>query len=364
MLRREAPPILAVGAHLKNAVALSLGRRVFVSQHIGDMETAAAQDAFEHVIEDFLTMYDATPVAIAHDLHPDYATTRWAQRRGLPTIGVQHHHAHLASCLADNESAGPALGVTWDGTGYGSDASVWGGEFLLGDPAGFTRVAHLRPFRLPGGEAAVREPRRSALGLLVDALGEQAFDRDELAPVRSFAPGERRVLCGMLARGTNSPWTTSAGRLFDGVASLAGLGNRSGFEAQAAMALEFAADPSERGAYPLPLEPGPPLVLDWRPLLVAVLDDVRVRVASGIIASRFHNALREGIVRVCEAVGHPAVALSGGCFQNRLLTEATHAGLTARGFEVLLHRQVPPNDGGIALGQVAVAAARLERGAE
>jgi hydrogenase maturation protein HypF len=305
-------------------------------------------------------MYEVAPVAIAHDLHPDYATTQWARRQGVPLIGVQHHHAHLASCLADNESEAAAVGVTWDGTGYGTDATVWGGEFLLGDASGFTRVAHLRPFRLPGGDAAVREPRRSAVGLLVDAFGDGALDRDDLAPVRSFSSAERRVLSGMLARGTNSPVTSSAGRLFDGIASLAGLGERSGFEGQAAMALEYACDPSERGAYPLLLQPGSPLVLDWRPLVGAVLDDLRAGASAGIIASRFHNALTGGIVSVCAAIGSGTVALSGGCFQNRRLTGAARAALTERGFEVLLHRQVPPNDGGIALGQIAVAA-RLQR---
>jgi hydrogenase maturation protein HypF len=323
------------------------------------METPQSQEAFERVIADFLAMYDAKPVAIAHDLHPDYATTLWARRQELPLIAVQHHHAHLASCLADNEFEGAALGVSWDGTGYGTDATVWGGEFLVGDASGFTRAAHMRPFRLPGGEAAVREPRRSALGLLVEAFGDAALDWDHLAPVRSFPPGERRVLARMLASGTNSPITTSAGRLFDGIAALAGLGERAGFEGQAAMALEFAAEPSERGAYPLPLQDGSPLVLDWQPLLVAVLDDLRNGAPAAIVASRFHNALTEGIVRAAAAVGQPTVALSGGCFQNRRLTEATRAALQERGFTVLLHRQVPPNDGGIALGQVAVAAARL-----
>ena len=272
---------------------------------------------------------------------------------------MQHHHAHLASCLADNEAEGVALGVCWDGSGYGDDATVWGGEFLLGDASGFTRSAHLRPFRLPGGEAAVREPRRSALGLLYAAFGEEALAREDLAPARAFSVAERRVLCAMLERGTNSPWTTSAGRLFDAVASLSGLGDRSTFEGQAAMALEFAADASSRESYPMPLLDGAPLVLDWSPLSVAVIDDVRRGTPVATIAARFHNALTDGIVRVAEAVGCGQVALTGGCFQNRRLAESVDDALTSRGFCVLRHRQVPPNDGGIALGQIAVAAARL-----
>lgn len=346
------PAVIAVGAHLKNAVALSVGGRAVVSQHIGDMETLEAQAAFSRVITDLVAMHDAHPVAVAHDLHPDYATTRWAQRSELRGIAVQHHHAHLASCLADNQFGGPALGVIWDGTGFGTDGTVWGGEFLLGDAASFARVAHLRPFRLPGGEAAVREPRRSALGLLVAAFGEDALSWDDLAPIRAFGSTERNVLAGALARGTNSPWTTSVGRLFDGVASLVGLGERSSFEGQAAMALEFAVDPSVRDAYPFHGS-------DWGPLLAGVVEDVRHGVPPGTIAARFHNALVAGIVGVAAQVGCATVALSGGCFQNRVLTERAAAALTASGFAALLHRQVPPNDGGIALGQLAVAAARL-----
>jgi hydrogenase maturation protein HypF len=375
ILPEGGPSILAVGAHLKNAVALSVGRRVFVSQHIGDMESAPSQEAFARVIADFLAMYDARPAAIAHDLHPDYATTLWARRAvagefsaeplarlaGLPLAPVQHHHAHLASCLTDAGVAGPALGVIWDGTGYGTDATVWGGEFLLGDASGFERVGHLLPFRLPGGEAAVREPRRSALGLLYAAYGEAALGWEDLEPVRAFDAAERRVLSAMFARGANSPVTTSAGRLFDAISALAGLGLTSAFEGQAAMALEFAADEGLGDAYPMPLADGAPLVLDWRPLLEAVLADVRADAGTAAIASRFHAALVAGIVRVARAAGEPRVVLSGGCFQNRLLATGATNALSGAGFEVLLHRQVPPNDGGIALGQIAVATAVFRR---
>jgi hydrogenase maturation protein HypF len=359
-LPASGPTVLAVGAHLKNVVALSVERRAVVSQHIGDMETLEAQVAFERVIGDLVAMYDAPPVAIAHDLHPDYASTRWAQRSGLPLVGVQHHHAHLASCLADNQAEGPALGIVWDGTGFGTDNTVWGGEFLLGDAASVTRVAHLRPFRLPGGEAAVREPRRSALGLLVAAFGVDALSWDDLAPVASFSSRQRAVIAAALSGDTNSPWTTSAGRLFDGIAAITGMGERSEFEGQAAMALEFAVDPAVRDAYPLAgSSDANPSVLDWGPLLSSVVDDVRRRTPPGTIAARFHNALVAAIVGVAEKAGCDTVALSGGCFQNRVLTERALAALTASGFTVLLHRQVPPNDGGIALGQLAVASRRL-----
>jgi len=405
---RPLPTILAVGAHLKNTVALSVDRQVFISQHIGDLETAEAMAAFERVIADFLRLYEATPVAIAHDMHPDYLSTRWAQQEQrsegaerqkgggaeegpcapallspCTLIPVQHHHAHLAACLAENGEEGPALGVTWDGTGYGLDGTVWGGEFLLGDAAGFTRVAHLRPFRLPGGDAAIKEPRRVALALLWELYGEAVLDWEHLAPVAALRPAERRLLVQMLSRGLNAPVTTSAGRLFDAVAALVGLHQRVTFEGQAAMALEFAADPRVDDAYPVAVQatkdketedegrttedrgPAPTfrpssLVIDWQPLIEAVLHDLRQGVKPGIIAGRFHNALVEAILSVAQAVGEPCVALTGGCFQNRWLTERTAQRLEEAGFRVLLHRLVPPNDGGISLGQVMVAAARLK----
>jgi hydrogenase maturation protein HypF len=269
------------------------------------------------------------------------------------------------------------LGVTWDGTGYGADGTIWGGEFLFGDAAHFTRVAHMRRFRLPGGDAAIHEPRRVALALLWEIFGEDALEMDDFAPVRARTPSERserRVIAQMLRSGVNSPVTSSAGRLFDGVAALLDLHQQVSFEGQAAMALEFAADQAERGAYPLPisgsdlsLDSSTPehrfasgaLQLDWVPLVQGILADLRRGVGAHIIASRFHNTLVEGIVAVAQRVGAPRVALSGGCFQNRLLTERAASRLRRCGFEVLLHRQVPPNDGGISLGQIAVAAAVL-----
>jgi hydrogenase maturation protein HypF len=376
-LETEVPTVLAVGAHLKNAVALGADRCAVISQHIGDMETPEALAAFEEAIEDLLGLYRARPVALAHDLHPDYASTRWAERvtngrpgagarwerlTGLRRVGVQHHHAHLAACLSENGEPGPALGVVWDGTGYGTDGSVWGGEFLLGSARGYRRVGHLLTFRLPGGEAAIREPRRCALGLLFGTYGEAAMELGDLPTMRAFRTQEKKVLAPMLARSLNSPITSSMGRLFDGVASLLGLAQRSSFEGQAAMALEFAADPAERGAYPIAFEPAADascIVLDWRPLVDAVIDDLRRGVSRSLAAARFHNALVAAMTRVAKSEGAPSVALTGGCFQNRRLTELGARELRRAGFRVLLHRQVPPGDGGIALGQIAVAAAAL-----
>ena len=394
LLAQPAPTILAVGAHLKNTVALSVGRQVFISQHIGDLETAEALAAFERVIADFLRLYEAEPVAIAHDMHPDYLSTRWARENDevgtmndesgadhrssfiihrSSLVPVQHHHAHLAACLAENGASGPALGVTWDGAGYGLDGTIWGGEFLLGDAADFVRVAHLRPFRLPGGDAAVKGPRRVALALLWELYGEAALEMRDLPPIRALAPSESSVLAQMLRRGLSAPVTTSAGRLFDGVAALLGLHQQVSFEGQAAMALEYIADPAVSDAYPMTLSSHQSpadssfinhhssLILDWQPLIETLVHDLRAGVSSGMIAGRFHNGLAAAIVAVAEAVGQPQVALTGGCFQNRLLLERTASRLRRAGFQVLLHRQVPPNDGGISLGQIAVAAARLSK---
>jgi len=366
LVAEDLPVILAVGAHMKTAVALGLGGRVFLSQHVGDLETPEAMNAFRRVIADFLRLYEARPALVAHDLHPGYPSTLWAEEwavaHGIPSFAVQHHHAHLVSCLAENETPGPALGVTWDGTGYGTDGTVWGGEFLRGDAGGFTRFAHLRPFRLPGGEAAVREPRRAALAVLFEVFGGDALSREDLPPVRAFSPNERTLLERVLENGLNAPVTTSAGRLFDAVAALLGLSQRTRYEGQAAMALEAAADPREEAAWPLPLVPreGAPALLDWEPLLRALLEDLERGVNAGRLAARFHNSLVDGIARTAEAAGETRVALTGGCFQNRLLLERAAKRLSALGFTVLLHREVPPNDGGISLGQVLAGARHLK----
>lgn len=364
----EIAEVIALGAHMKNTVALSKGRQVFISQHIGDLEALQSAQAFERVVADFLRLYESTPAAVAHDLHPEYTSTLFAQRPeflpGVPRIAVQHHHAHLASCLAENGVDTPALGIIWDGTGYGSDGTIWGGEVLLGDATDFERVGSLRAFRLPGGDAAAREPRRSAIAMLHAMYGHAAFDMP-LPPLAGLSAPNAVLLESMLEHGVRSPWTTSAGRLFDGIAALLGLRQHSAFEGDAAMALEFVADPEERGAYGLPLRrlSDESVVIDWTSLVTDMLTD-RLRGASiATAAARVHNALVNGIVAVACTVGQPRVALSGGCFQNRRLLEHSARALTDNGFEVLLHRQVPPNDGGVSLGQAVVAAARLRRNA-
>jgi hydrogenase maturation protein HypF len=267
--------------------------------------------------------------------------------------------------MAENELEPPILGVSWDGTGYGLDGTVWGGEFFLVTDTSCERVAHLRPFRLPGGDAAVKEPRRTALGLLYEMYGEAAFTKTGLAPLQAFSPTELGPLKTMLVRHLNSPQTSSAGRLFDAVASLVGLRQQLRFEGQAAMELEFALDGAEptREAYEFPIPQvhvsrftfHPPLLLDWSPLIEAILSDLDHHIPLPLISARFHNALAEAIVAVAKHFGQPRVVLSGGCFQNRYLTERTVQRLLADGFRPYWHQRIPPNDGGIALGQVVAA---------
>jgi hydrogenase maturation protein HypF len=356
----ELRTVLAVGAHLKNTVALSVGSNVFISQHIGDLETSEAFGAFQRVISDFERLYEAQPSVIAHDLHPDYLSTKYAQQRNLRTVGVQHHWAHVLSCMAENELDGPVLGVSWDGTGYGLDGTIWGGEFFLAMRENFRRVAHLRAFRLPGGEQAIKEPRRSALGALYELYGDGFFAMKELEPARAFSERELEILRTMLQKNLNSPVTSSAGRLFDAVASLVGLRQISRFEGQAAMELEFALHGIETDeSYDFSLSEE---TLDWEPMLRALISDVLKSVSVGKIAAKFHNTLVEMIVTVARRVREERVVLTGGCFQNKYLTERAIARLGEEGFRIYWHQRIPPNDGGIALGQIVAALPSPHRG--
>jgi hydrogenase maturation protein HypF len=353
-------PILAVGAHLKNSVALAVGQNVFISQHIGDLETEAANRAFRQVATDLPKLYATPPQIVIADLHPDYASTKFANEfEAKQHIGVQHHIAHVLSCLAENEVALPALGVAWDGIGYGTDGTIWGGEFFVVTKKNVERVAHLRPFRLPGGDRAVKEPRRVALGLLYELYGEAAFEMGHLAPLRAIPPVEMITLRGMLQRKFNSPLTSSVGRLFDAVASLTNLSHHVRFEGQAAMLLEFAADKIQTNeAYQMRVtarEGNRPIVLDWAPMIGATLADVRNGVLPELISAKFHNALVEVVVAMAKQFGEKRVVISGGCFQNRYLTERVVSRLRAEDFSLYWHQRVPTNDGGIALGQIAAA---------
>jgi hydrogenase maturation protein HypF len=357
-LPTAAPACLAVGAHLKNTVAVSIGKDAFLSQHIGDLETIQAFQAFHGVVEDLQRLYAFTPTHIAADLHPDYLSTRDAHRRGLPVISVQHHYAHTLACMAEHGLAAPVLGVAWDGTGFGPDGTIWGGEFLRIAETGFERVAHLRTFHLPGGEQAVREPRRSAIGLLFEADGEAAFELQDLHCVNSLSPIEQQVIRQSLIRNINSPTTSSIGRLFDAVSAILGLRLSANFEGQGAMELEWAiGELATDEAYPFALTTvDSRTILDWNPMLRTLLSDRSQGVPPSRMAARFHNGLAEGIVAVARQVGVPTVALSGGCFQNRYLTERAVRRLREAGFSPWWHQRVPPNDGGIALGQILAAA--------
>jgi hydrogenase maturation protein HypF len=358
----EPPPLLAVGPQLKNTICLSRGADLFLSQHIGDLDNAAARRSFELAIDGLSALLEVEPELVAHDLHPDYASTAWAlERSGLPTVAVQHHHAHLAACMCEHGLTGPVLGVVFDGAGYGSDGRIWGGELLLGDYAGFERAARLEYCPLPGGERAVREPFRVALALLHGAFGSLEAVED-LPVVARRGAEELRVLGRMIETGAGSPLGSSMGRLFDGVAALLGVREAAAYEAQAAIELEQLADP---GAAAAPLawdlhEDEAPLRIDPRPLVRELVAELRRGEAGAAeLSARFHATVVDIVRRTCTAVrersGVGRVALSGGVFQNELLLRGCHAALREAGFEVHAHRLVPPGDGGIALGQAAIA---------
>lgn len=346
--------IVAVGGHLKTAVAVTQDNRVVDGSHVGDLDTAASRAAHAAALTDLARFHDVTPRLAVRDLHPDYASRRAAETLGVGTVAVQHHLAHVVACLAENGVAPPALGVAWDGTGYGDDGTIWGGEFILVEKDKWRRVGRLRPFRLPGSEAAVREPRRAALGLLFEAFGEEAVTMTDLPSVAAFDVAERGVIGRMLKRGVNAPLTSSVGRLLDAFASLCGLRQVNGYEGQAACELEWAGGERGRGApydFPVSADEDGMLVVNWQPALEAALADLRAGGASDVVSEAVHGGLIAAIVKVAARVGENRVALSGGCFQNVRLTEGAVAGLRAAGFTPLWHRRIPPNDGGLALGQ-------------
>jgi len=359
--------VLAVGGQFKGTFALGRDNVAFVSHHLGDLDHFEAYRAFERDERLYEDLFEIRPQLIIHDLHPDYASTRYAHERaareGLPTLAVQHHHAHIASCLAEHGLDESAIGVAFDGTGFGTDGAIWGGEFLLAGLGDFRRAAHLRYVPLPGGDQAIREPWRSAATHLIDA----GVDQGLLASAVDTAAW--RTVERMIDRRLNTVPTSSVGRLFDAVAAIVGLRNRVTYEGQAAMELEWqATDISDDGVYPFEFqEPTPTsdaaFVVDTRPLMRAVAADTRRGVATPRIARRFHSTLVEIIVRVCQRIRNEtevsSVALSGGAFMNVLLAEETTARLATERFRVFTQRQVPPNDGGLSLGQLAVAAARL-----
>ncbi len=355
--------LLAVGPEQKNTFTLATGAYAFVSQHIGDMENAETLAHFEETIELYKRMFRIEPQLVAHDLHPEYLSTKFAMGLDLPKIGVQHHHAHIASVTAECGHGDPVIGIAFDGTGYGSDGKIWGGEVLLADWTGFERLAHLSYVPMPGGAAAIRRPARMAVGAL-SAL--KLLEHPGAVALRSrLSDGEERLLLQMADRNVNSPLTSSMGRLFDAVAAIVGVRDDAAYEGEAAIELEAAADRSERGSYDFALaapEPGGPLLIDQRPVLLGVLDDVEAGIPPGVISMRFHQAVVRGIVKVVSALAERtdtrSVALAGGVFMNRIVFAGAVEELTRAGFRPLTHAKLPLNDGAVSFGQATIARAR------
>jgi hydrogenase maturation protein HypF len=368
-INEKLPNLLAVGAHLKNNISVSVVNNVFVSQHIGDLETAEAYNAFEHVIDDLTNIYEVNPEAVVCDKHPNYLSTNYANHSGLNIKSIQHHYAHIASCMAENELTGNVLGVSWDGTGYGDDGSVWGGEFFIADEKSYKRIAHLKKFKLPGGEKAIKEIHRTAIGLLYEIYAEKVFEKRELIPVKNTPGKELIILQKMLAGNLNTPVTSSAGRLFDAVSAIIGISNYSHYEGQAAMHLEFAVDSMTTDeVYTFKINENiennsdVKFIIDWEPIILGIIEDLKKQISKNIISAKFHNTLANIILETAKKTGEVKVVLSGGCFQNKYLIEKTINLLQNNGYKPYWHQRVPTNDGGISLGQIAAAANNFYKG--
>jgi len=372
-LTLDAPPLLAVGGHLKNVFALARGRFAYQSQHLGDLENLTGLEFFKESLDHLMRTFVIEPETVVHDMHPGYLSTAWAKEwaseRGLRLLAVQHHHAHIAGCMAEHGLREPVIGLSLDGTGYGTDGRIWGGEVLICEMDRFERFAHLDYVAMPGGEAAIREPWRMALAHL-HAAGCSITDAATLRLVGATEP-EARVLLRMMERGVNAPLTSSCGRLFDAAAALVMARREVDYEAQAAIELEGAAvDEPDAPGYPMEIADGDwarhePARITAAPLWRELMRDLREDVGSARIAARFHAGVAAGFVQAAvsarTATGAARVALSGGCMHNRRLARLLRAGLEAEGFEVFQLRRVSPGDGGLSYGQVAVAAATLER---
>lgn len=356
------PTVLAVGAELKNTVCLTRGDRAFLSQHIGDLQNQEIEGAFVAAIRQLQELLAVSPQAVACDLHPDYLASRYAhEESGLPVVAVQHHHAHMASCLAENGRRDAAIGVIFDGMGYGADRGIWGGEFLVGDLAAVERCGHFRELPLPGGDLATLHPWRMALSCLDDAFPGEEPSHGCLAGI---PPDQLLLVRQALAKRINAPLSSSCGRLFDAVAALLGIRSTVSFEGQAAMELEMLADPGAIQAYPYAVDDSSGrLIFDHRPLIKSLVEANRGGELVAVSAGRFHSTLAVMVEEVCsrlrQQTGLQVAVLSGGVFQNALLTSLVQERLTASGFEVLTHSLVPPNDGGLSLGQAVVAGERI-----
>jgi hydrogenase maturation protein HypF len=374
-LKEDQPSVLAVGGELKNTICLTKGKHAFLSQHVGDLENIESYSFFHEAIEHLGRILEIRPQIIAYDLHPDYFSTKWAlQQDGVALIGVQHHHAHIASCMAENHLEGRVIGFALDGTGYGTDGKIWGGEVLVAGYESFERAAHFEYVPLPGGAAAIREPWRMAVSYLAHHFGREFpqldFMKLDIPFVRELNRPKVDFILRMMEQGVNSPLTSSCGRLFDAVAALIGIRQQVNYEAQAAIELEMAIASSEvessekDTAYPIELLPEDEnWILSTRPLFEALLDDLGQNVSAATISRRFHNGLVEGFVQLATLLRSKTtldrVCLSGGTFQNAYLSQRFEERLSESGFEVYTQKEVPSGDGGLSLGQALVAAARF-----
>lgn len=348
--------ILAVGGHLKNTVAILQNNQVFISQHIGDLGTKEALQSFHQVMESLTDIYEFKPEIIACDAHPDYLSSQFAHSQNLPLVKVQHHYAHVLSCIGENQVNLPVLGVAWDGTGYGDDGTIWGGEFLLVTANNYQRIAHFRQFKLPGGNQAVKDPKRIALGLIYELFSSLKIS-DKLSFLETFSRKELTLVEQMLSRNLNAPLTSSVGRLFDGVAAILGICQQVSFEGQGAMGLEYAiADIQTDEIYPYEIVGNSyPLIIDWELIIRGILEDIVNKITHAEIAAKFHNTLVEIIVKIAYIIGQNNVVLTGGCWQNKYLIERSIIRLRQENFNPIWHQKVPPNDGGISLGQIIAA---------
>lgn len=368
-LGEEMAEIFAAGALLKNTFCLTKGRNAILSQHIGDLENIQALDFYQETLRNLKNTFRAEPDIVAHDMHPDYLSTRfaldYAREKGIPEekiIAVQHHHAHIASAMAEHNLSGEVIGISFDGTGFGTDGNIWGGEFLIASRRDSRRAAHLKYMKLPGGDMAAREPWRMAVSYLIDACGTT----DALRGFKERIGPNADIVAAMVRKGVNSPLTSSMGRLFDAVASIAGIRDEITFEAEAAIELENTADVKGNGSLPYQfiIKGGNPVQIDPAPMIRAIADDVNGRVKKGVIAGRFHATVAEMALKIAESIrketGLDRVVLSGGVFQNRLLFAMTNERLLNAGFKIYSQERVPANDGGISLGQAVVAWERIK----
>jgi hydrogenase maturation protein HypF len=363
-LKEKVPPILAVGGELKNTICLTKDRHAFLSQHVGDLENVEGYKFFDEAITHLQNILEIKTEIVAYDLHPDYFSTKWALRqRSKELVGVQHHHAHIASCMAENQLDGKVIGFALDGTGYGTDGNIWGGEVLIADYKTFERAAHLEYVGMPGGNAAVREPWRMAVSYLMHHFGRDFLNFD-IPFVQQLQKQPTELLIRMLERKVNAPLTSSCGRLFDAVAAIAGVRQKVNYEAQAAIELEMAMDDrDDQAAYPIELqEDGKSSLIVTRPLFESLVADLLKDTPIAAISRRFHNGLIEVLVKIANSIRARAslnrVCLSGGTFHNTYLLEKLTSKLAEHGFEVFTHSEVPAGDGGLSLGQALVAAHR------